>query len=72
MARIEGEEINVGPDELVVGKKVVAARHDRTSPLALIIVVAFVVTCVYVFWGERLGLRSPDPQSTEAHQQIVR
>jgi hypothetical protein len=71
MAKVGDEEVQVEPGEVLVERRVVPAGRDRTGPLALIIVIAFIITCIYVFWGERLGLREPAPQ-TAAHQQIVR
>jgi hypothetical protein len=64
MATVGEENVHVEPGEVLVEKRVVPATRDRTSPLGLIIVIAFIITCVYVFWGERLGLRDPAPQST--------
>ena len=63
MAKVGDEEINVEPGEVLVERRVVPAQRDRTAPLALIIVIAFIVTCIYVFWGEKLGLRGPAPQT---------
>ena len=64
MAKVGDEEIHVEPGEVLVERRVVPARRDRTGPLGLILAIAFIITCVYVFWGERLGLRAPAPQTT--------
>lgn len=63
MATVGEDNVHVEPGEVLVERRVAPAR-DRTGPLGLIIVIAFIITCVYVFWGERLGLREPAPQST--------
>ncbi len=48
MAQVANEEL--GRDEVLVERKVVAAK-PRTSPVAVIILVAFAVTCAVVFFG---------------------
>jgi hypothetical protein len=70
MAKVGDEEVHVEPGEMLVERRVVPPQRGGTSFLGLILVVAFVVTCIYVFWGEQLGLREPAPQTTA--QQTVR
>jgi hypothetical protein len=64
MATVGVDNVQVEPGEVLVERKVLPAQRNRTGPLALVIVIAFIVTCIYVFWGERLGLRGPAPQTT--------
>ena len=64
MAKVGEDEVHVEPGEVLVERRVVPARRDRTGTLGLVIVIAFIITCVYVFWGEKLGLRGPAPQTT--------
>jgi len=59
MAQI-GED-QVEPGEVVVERKVIPTTSRRFSPLALLVLAAFVLTCVVVFGGYRLGLREPYP-----------
>ena len=51
--------------ELPSGHRVVEQRERRWrmgwSPLALLVWIAFAATCVIVFGGYQLGLRSPTP-----------
>ena len=42
-------------------RKAIPASSRRFSPLAVVILAAFVLTCVVVFGGYRLGLREPSP-----------
>ena len=60
MAQIGEDRIEVEPGEVVVERKVIPARR-RMSPFAVFVVVAFVLTCMVVFGGYRLGLREPTP-----------
>jgi hypothetical protein len=53
-------------DEVVVERKVVPAS-TRISPLAVIVVIAFVITCAYVFFGGNIrtpGNAPPAPAPT--------
>ena len=43
--------------EVLVERKIVPAARDRSAPLGLIVLLAFIVTCVVVFLGDRLGIR---------------
>jgi hypothetical protein len=52
-------------DEVVVERKIVPAH--RRSPLAVIVLLAFVATCVFVFFGERLGLHQSPPATVEVN-----
>ncbi len=60
MARLGDEEVDAERGEVVVERKVVPV-HRRYSLLAVILLVVFVLTCVVVFFGHRLGLREPAP-----------
>jgi hypothetical protein len=67
MAQIAEDEIELGTDEVLVEKKIIPARHKRASPLALILLLAFVGTWGLVVFGDRLGLReSTPPPATQA------
>jgi hypothetical protein len=61
MAQVGEDRVEVEPGEVVVERKVIPATSRRFSPLALLILVAFVLTCIVVFGGYRLGLREPTP-----------
>lgn len=66
MADVIEKEVAVGSDGEIVERKVVPERKG-ISPLGLLILVAFVATCVVVFFGDRLGLGTPPvgkPQDT--------
>ena len=52
--------INEDADEVVVERRVVPAS-TRISPLAVIVVIAFVVTCAYVFFGGNIRTPSNTP-----------
>jgi hypothetical protein len=41
----------VGPDEVLVERKIVPARRQHFSPLALAVLVAFAITCGLVFYA---------------------
>jgi hypothetical protein len=64
MAEILNEEL--GPDEVLVEKRVVPARHRHVSPLAVIILLAFAATCAFVFFGGnvRAPAAAPPPAAT--------
>ena len=66
MAEFDDSDVEVGPDEVVVERKIVPARR-RTSLLAVLVVLAFVVTCVFVFFGDRLGLHHSPPATVEVN-----
>ena len=51
----------VEPGETVVERRVIPVRSRGSSMVALAILAAFVVTCVVVFGGYKLGLREPSP-----------
>ena len=59
-------DVEVDPDEVVVERRIVAARR-RTSLLAMLVVLAFVATCVFVFFGDRLGLHRSPPATVEVN-----
>jgi len=61
MAQIGEDQVEVDPGEVVVERKVIPATSRHFSPLALIILAAFVLTCVVVFGGYRIGLLEPYP-----------
>ena len=50
--------------EVLVERKIIPARRDRSAPLGLIVLLAFIVTCVVVFFGDRLGIRETGPRTT--------
>ena len=64
-AEIVDSDVEVGPDEVVVERRIVPTRRRGTSLLAVILVLAFVATCVFVFWGDRLGLHHSPPATVE-------
>ena len=61
MARTGEDRVEAGPGEVVVERKVIPARSRSSSVLALAVLAAFVVTCVVVFAGYKLGLREASP-----------
>jgi hypothetical protein len=67
MAEIADSDVEVGPDEVVVERRIVPARHRGTSLLAVTLVLAFVATCVFVFFGDRLGLHRSPPATVEVN-----
>jgi hypothetical protein len=60
MAQLGEDQVEVEPGEVVVERKVLPARRQM-SVLAVLVLIAFVLTCVVVFGGYRLGLREPTP-----------
>lgn len=68
MARTLEDELEIGPDEVLVEKKVVPSRRRHVSPLAVIILLAFAATCAFVFLGGHVGVRptTPPPQAATA------
>jgi hypothetical protein len=54
MAQVINDDLD--HDGVVVERKVVP-RHTRTSPLAVIVLIAFAITCAYVFFGG--NIRTP-------------
>ncbi len=63
MAEIADRDVELGSDEVLVERKIVAKRGTGHPILAAIVVLAFVATCAVVFFGDRLGLRTPPPAS---------
>lgn len=61
MARVGDDQVEVEPGEAVVERKVIPVRSRSSSVIALAILAAFLVTCVVVFAGSKLGLREPSP-----------
>ncbi len=61
MAELTNDDIEVGPDEVLVERKIVPARRGYISPLGVIIVLAFLATCGYVFFGGNIGPQSAPP-----------
>jgi hypothetical protein len=61
MARMGEDEVEVEPGEAVVERKVIPVRSRSSSVVALAIRAAFLVTCVVVFAGGKLGLREQSP-----------
>ena len=64
MAQVGSENVQVEPGEVLVEHKIIPARRDRSAPLGLIVLLAFIVTCVVVFFGDRLGIRETGPRTT--------
>jgi hypothetical protein len=63
MAEVIERDVAVGSEGEIVERKLVHRR--RFSPLAALIVLAFVATCAVVFFGDRLGLGTPAPAVIE-------
>jgi hypothetical protein len=55
MAQVINDDLD--HDGVVVERKVIPPP-TRTSPLAIIVLIAFAVTCAYVFFGG--NIRAPD------------
>jgi hypothetical protein len=65
MAEVDSDEMRAEPGEVLVERKIVPAQRDRTAPYGWILLLAFIATCVVVFFGEKLGIRPPpEPQAT--------
>ena len=64
MAQVGNENVQVEPGEVLVERKIISARRDRSAPLGLIVLLAFIVTCVVVSFGDRLGIRETGPRTT--------
>jgi hypothetical protein len=64
VAQVGNENVQVEPGEVLVERKIIPARRDRSAPLGLIVLLAFIVTCVVVFFGDRLGIRATGPRTT--------
>jgi hypothetical protein len=72
MAAVSEDQIRIEPDNGTVEKRVVVREvKDRTAPYALAITVLFVLTCVIVFFGERLGLRSAQTTTPAATDHLA-
>ena len=63
MAEVIEREVAVGPEGEIVERRHINRR--RFSPLASLILLAFVGTCAVVFFGDRLGLRTPPPATIQ-------
>jgi hypothetical protein len=62
MAQVGEDQVEVQPGEVVVERKVIPARHGAFSQLlAVVVMLAFVATCIVVFAGSHLGLREQFP-----------
>ena len=59
------DETEIGPDEVLVERKVVPRQRRGMSLWALILLIAFVGTCVFVFFGDRLGLHHSPPATVQ-------
>ena len=57
MAQVGSENVQVEPGEVLVERKIIPARRDRSAPLGLIVLLAFIVTFFVVFFGDSLGIR---------------
>ena len=54
MAKATDSDIDVGPDEVLVERKIVPAHRRHFSLVALLVLVAFALTCALVFYaGDR-------------------
>lgn len=63
MAEVVERDVAVGSEGVLVERKLVHKR--KFSPLAALIVLAFIATCAVVFFGDRLGLRTPPPATIQ-------
>jgi hypothetical protein len=63
MAEVIERAVAVGPEGEIVERRRVNRR--KFSPLAALILLAFVGTCAVVFFGDRLGLRTPPPATIQ-------
>ena len=63
MAEVIERDVAVGPEGEIVERRQVHRR--KFSPLAALILLAFVGTCAVVFFGDRLGLRTPPPATIQ-------
>jgi hypothetical protein len=63
MAEVIEKDVAVGPEGEIVARRHVHRR--KFSLLAALILLAFVGTCVVVFFGDRLGLRTPPPATIQ-------
>ncbi|MGZ5852164.1 MAG: hypothetical protein ACXWJH_06290 [Hyphomicrobium sp.] len=63
MAQVGNEDVHVEPGEVLVERKIIPARRDRSAPLGLIVLLASIVICVVVFFGDRLGIRETGPRT---------
>ena len=63
MAEVIERDVAVGPEGEIVERRHVHRR--KYSPLAALILLAFVATCAVVFFGDRLGLRTPPPATIQ-------
>lgn len=61
MARTINDDVEVGQDEVLVERKVVPARRQGSSLMALAVLVAFAVTCGLVFMTGVPESPSPAP-----------
>jgi hypothetical protein len=61
VAQVGNEDVHIEAREVLVERKIVPAARDRSAPLGLIVLLAFIVTCVVVFLGDRLGIRAIGP-----------
>ena len=50
-------------DGVIIEKKVVPRRKDRTGPAAFLLVAAFIVTYAMLMFSDRLGLGPNTPRS---------
>jgi hypothetical protein len=60
MAQVGADQVKLEPSEIVVERRIVPGRR-RMSLFAAIVAIAFVLTCLVVFAGYRLGLREATP-----------
>jgi hypothetical protein len=67
MVQVVENDIEVAPGEVLVERKIVGAPHDRTRLVAWVLVIGFVLTCAYVFFGDRWGLHQSPPASVQVN-----
>jgi hypothetical protein len=60
-------DVEVGPDEVLVERKIVPTQRRGISLWGTILLIAFVGTCIFVFFGDRLGLHHSPPATVEVN-----
>ena len=62
-------EVIVDNGEVLVERKIVPQRRDRTGPWALLLVIVFIVTYGMVVFADRIGLgpRATAPASAQVN-----
>jgi len=60
-------ELEIGPDEVLLERRIVPPQRRGISLWAVILLIAFLGTCVFVFFGARLGLHHSPPATVEVN-----